>query len=181
MSDVPPPEPAGDRQDAQTAENIRAVVELERQTDRKASIGERLGQAISHAIGTMTFVAVHGALVVLWIAWNLVGPSSGRFDPYPHGLLTFIVSLEGVLIATFVLIAQNRMSRQSDERDHLNLQISMLAEQEMTVMLKLLRRLSQRVGVEPETNDEARAQRLSEETNVHELVRSLRRERPEHK
>ena len=128
----------------------------------------------------MTFVAVHGILVILWISWNVMAPA-GRFDPYPHGLLTFIVSLEGVLIATFVLIAQNRMSRQSDERDHLNLQISMLAEQEMTVMLKLLRRLSERAGVEPESNDEARAQRLSEETNVYELVRSIRRELPEGK
>ena len=42
-----------------------------------------------------------------------------RFDPYPYGLLTFIVSLEGVLIATFVLITQNRMAAQSDQRDHL--------------------------------------------------------------
>ena len=93
--------------------------------------------------------------------------------------MTFIVSLEGVLIATFVLIAQNRMSRQSDERDHLNLQISMLAEQEMTLMLKLLRRVSDRLGIPGESEDEERAEKLSEETNVYELVKNLRRELPQ--
>jgi len=161
------------------AENIRAIVELQRQANRRASLGERAGQAISDAIGTMLFVTLHAAAMISWIAWNSLAPSSVRFDPYPYGLLTFIVSLEGVLIATFVLIAQNRMSRQSDERDHLNLQISMLAEQEMTLMLKLLRRVSERLEVPHESQEEMRAERLSEETNVYELVESLRQELPE--
>jgi uncharacterized membrane protein len=89
------------------------------------------------------------------------------------------VSLEGVLIATFVLIAQNQMSRQSDQRDHLNLQISLLAEQEMTSMLRLLRRMAEHVGVAPDTPAEERAVKLTEETNVYELVQALRRELPE--
>jgi len=89
------------------------------------------------------------------------------------------VSLEGVLIATFVLIAQNRMSRQTDERDHLNLQISMLAEQEMTLILKLLRRVSERLEIPPESAEESRAEKLAEETNVYELVQTLREELPQ--
>lgn len=158
------------------ADNIRAIVEVERQAAREASLGERIGQAISDRIGTMGFVLLQGALMAAWIAWNSLASPSTRFDPYPFGLLTFIVSLEGVLIATFVLLAQNRMSRQSDERNHLNLQISLLAEQEMTLMLKLLRRLAERFDVSPETEQEARAEKLTEETNVYELVRTLREE-----
>jgi uncharacterized membrane protein len=161
-----------------TAANIRAIVELERQAHRQATLGERLGQAISDAIGTMLFVTAHTISMAAWIAWNALAPQRMRFDPYPYGLLTFIVSLEGVLIATFVLIAQNRMSRQSDERNHLNLQISMLAEQEMTLMLKLLRRVADRLEVAAESDEEQRAEKLSEETNVYELVESLRRELP---
>ena len=161
-----------------TAANIRAIVEVERQAHRQATLGERLGKAISDAVGTMLFVTAHTAAMVAWIAWNALAPETLRFDPYPYGLLTFIVSLEGVLIATFVLIAQNRMSRQSDERDHLNLQISMLAEQEMTLMLKLLRRVADRLEVPAESEEEQRAEKLSEETNVYELVNSLRRELP---
>jgi uncharacterized membrane protein len=162
-----------------TTENIKAIVEVERQAMGRASFGERMGQAISDVVGTMTFVTLHAAVMIVWIGWNALAPSSLRFDPYPFGLLTFIVSLEGVLIATFVLIAQNRMSRQSDERDHLSLQISMLAEQELTLILKLLRRISERLGMPPQSEEEVRAAKLSEETNVFELVRTLRERLPE--
>lgn len=169
----------GQAPDNPAADNIRAIVEVERQAARQASLGERVGQAISDFIGTMLFVTVHTILMGIWIAWNALAPGPLQFDPYPYGLLTFIVSLEGVLIATFVLIAQNRMSRQSDERDHLNLQISMLAEQELTLMLKLLRRVAARMDIAPESQEQDRAEQLTSETNVYELVQTLREELPQ--
>jgi len=168
----------GSASEGPAADNIRAIVELERAAVRSASWGERLGASISSVVGTMEFVAAHVVALAVWVGLNTVGPESARFDPYPFGLLTFIVSLEGVLIACFVLIAQNRMSRQSDQRDHLNLQVSLLAEQEMTLMLKLIRQISERLAVAPDTVDEARATKLSEETNVYELVESIRHELP---
>jgi uncharacterized membrane protein len=171
-------EPERQTREGPAADNIRAIVELERQSARAASIGERLAASISDVIGTMGFVFVHVIGLAVWLGWNMFGPEPARFDPYPFGLLTFIVSLEGVLIACFVLIAQNRMSRQSDQRDHLNLQVSLLAEQEMTLMLKLLRQISEKMHIEPESVDEARAVKLSEETNVYELVESIQRELP---
>jgi uncharacterized membrane protein len=175
---MPTPAPARPLENP-AADNIRAIVDLERQAIRDASFGERFGQTISEFVGSMRFVVLQIVAILVWMGWNSFGPAWWRFDPYPYGLLTFIVSLEGVLIATFVLVAQNRMSRQSDQRDHLNLQISMLAEQEMTLMLKLLRRISDRLGVPPESADQARAEKLAEETNVYELVQTLRRELPE--
>lgn len=161
------------------ADNIRAIVEVERQAAQRASTGARLGQVISDAVGTLQFVILQSVLMAGWTMWNWLAPRPWRFDPYPYGLLTFIVSLEGVFIATFVLIAQNRMSRQSDERDHLNLQISMLAEQEMTLMLRMLRRVSERLEIAPESQEQARAEKLAEETNVYELVETLREELPD--
>ena len=171
--------PAGHELTGPAADNIRAIVELERRATRAAARGERIGAAISSVAGTMTFVAAHVAALAVWIGWNTLLEERLRFDPYPFGLLTFIVSLEGVLIACFVLIAQNRMSRQSDQRDHLNLQVSLLAEQEMTLMLKMLRQISERLNVAPESEDAARATKLSEETNVYDLVETLKREMPE--
>ena len=73
--------------------------------------------------------------------WNSFAPSPWRFDPYPYGLLTMFVSMEGVILAVFVLITQNRMSQQSDRRDHLDLQIDLLAEQEMTMVLRILSKI----------------------------------------
>lgn len=161
-----------------TAANILAIVELERQARRHETRSERLGRRISDFVGTVRFVWIQMGLMVGWGAWNLVAPEAWRFDPYPFGLLTFIVSLEGVLIATFVLIAQNQMSRQSDERDHLNLQVDLLAEQEMTLVLRMLRRISDRLGVPPDAEDIKRADSLTSETDVLTIAEQLREELP---
>jgi uncharacterized membrane protein len=44
-------------------------------------------------------------------------------------------------------MTQNRMTRQANKRAHLDLQINMLAEQELTTMLRMLAGLCQRAGV----------------------------------
>jgi uncharacterized membrane protein len=161
------------------ADNIRAIVELQRRAARRQTVSERFSHRISQFAGSLTFVVMHLCWFAGWAGWNALAPSGWRFDPYPYGLLTFIVSMEGVLIATFVLITQNRMSRQSDERDHLTLQVDLLSEQEMTIMLRMLRRISEHLGIPPETAEAARAEKLTEDTNVFDLVRTLQRELPD--
>ena len=170
---------SGGSREHPAAANIQAIIELERQAVREASLGDRVSERIGAFVGSMTFVAVQAILLVAWMAWNASAVRQWQFDPFPYPLLTLAVTLEGVLIATFVLMAQNRMSRQSEERAHLNLQVDLLAEQEMTLMLKMLRRIAERLGVPPEDEDEARTEQLVEQTNVYDLVETLRRERPD--
>jgi uncharacterized membrane protein len=167
----------GARSGNPAADNIRAIVDLERRALADARWSDRISDAIGAFAGSLWFVLCHIALFTGWAAWNALASSPLRFDPYPYGLLTFIVSLEGVLIATFVLIKQNRMAAQSDQRDHLNLQVDLLAEQEMTVVLRMLRRISERLGVELEDAD-ARTEKLTEETSVYDLMQTLEQELP---
>ena len=161
-----------------TADNVRAIIDLERKALTASSWSARVSDAISRFAGSLWFVLCHLAVFVAWALWNATAPEHLRFDPYPYGLLTFIVSLEGVLIATFVLITQNRMAAQSDRRDHLNLQVDLLAEQEMTLVLRMLRRISERLDVKPDSEEEARAEKLGEEPNVYELMQTLDKELP---
>jgi uncharacterized membrane protein len=158
------------------ADNVRSIVELEVRSQRRRNWQERVSDAISAVAGSLWFVLAHLTLFIGWAAWNAAAPPALRFDPYPYGLLTFVVSLEGVLVATFVLITQNRMSRQSDARDHLNLQIDVLAEQELTLLLRLLRRLAMAAGLPADDADLRRAAVLGEQTNVADLMRILERE-----
>src|SRR3954447_10824122 len=155
------------------ANNIRAIIDLERKALAASSWSARVSDGISRFAGSLWFVLCHLTAFTAWALWNAMAPARLRFDPYPYGLLTFIVSLEGVLIATFVLITQNRIAVQSDRRDHLNLQVDLLAEQEMTLMLRMLRRISERLQIAPETSEEERAGKLAEETNVYELMQAL--------
>ena len=62
-----------------------------------------------------------------------------------------VVSSEGVFLTIFVLISQNRMARQSDRRSHLDLQVGMLSEQELTTILQMLQTLCQHMGVNVES------------------------------
>ena len=160
------------------ARNIAAIRQWKARRRAQQSVSDKAADAISRFAGSLWFVLCHLTAFVAWSLWNALAPENLRFDPYPYGLLTFIVSMEGVLIATFVLIAQNRMAVQSDRRDHLNLQVDLLAEQEMTLMLRMLRRISEQLNVEPETLEDARAEKLGEETNVYELMQRLEKELP---
>jgi len=92
-------------------------VDLERKALTATHWSERISDAISAFAGSLWFVLAHVAMFTAWALWNALASPELRFDPYPYGLLTFIVSLEDVLIATFVLIKQNRMAAQSDQRD----------------------------------------------------------------
>jgi uncharacterized membrane protein len=161
-----------------TAANIRAIIDLERKALTASSWSARISDAVTRFAGSLWFVLCHLTVFVAWAVWNATAPKHLRFDPYPYGLLTFVVSMEGVLIATFVLIAQNRMAAQSDRRDHLNLQVDLLAEQEMTLVLRMLRRISERLDIKPQSEEQARAEKLGEETNVYELMQTLDKELP---
>ena len=101
-----PPEP-----DARLAHSVRQLQELEAELERHSGWSIRFGRTAVRLIGSLAFVNVQLALPGARIAWNLWGPAAYRFDPFPFGVLTMIVSLEGVLLAAFILLAQNHLSR----------------------------------------------------------------------
>jgi uncharacterized membrane protein len=162
-----------------TQRNIDAIVKLEQEFLEQRTFANRLVDLIVDAAGTMTTFALHGALFAGWIVVNLgLVPGIKPFDPFPFILLTMTVSMEGVILALFVLMKQNRMSRRADERDHLHLQVNLLAEKEVTKMLQMQSRICEKLGVsQPLTDPEVRE--LSEDTAVDRLARDLKERLPE--
>jgi len=92
-------------------------------------------------------------------------------DPFPFSFLTLVVSLEAIFLTLLVLMSQNRMIKEADKRTHLDLQLNMLAEQEATILLKLVQRIGTHLGVELDTDHAAKE--LTEETDVHRIAKSL--------
>ena len=83
---------------------------------RQQSTALRLADQITGFAGSMRFVGLHVVWFAVWIGLNLFGP---KFDPFPFGLLTMIVSLEAIFLSTFVLISQNRVEdRQQAVAEH---------------------------------------------------------------
>jgi uncharacterized membrane protein len=118
--------------------NVRAIAELEETARRQRSLSQRIADAITAAAGNPLFAYGHALVFGLWIAVNLLPIPALRFDPFPFGLLTMVGSIEALFLAIFILISQNRAARMAERRHHLDLQISMLAEQEVTKLLEMV-------------------------------------------
>ena len=157
-------------------QNIRTMAELERRQEEKRSLGERVSGRLVGVFGSLPFVLLHLVFFASWLAVNLGWISAVRpFDPFPFGILALLVSGEGVFLAMFILIAGNRLSRESDARAHLDLQLSMLAEAEVTKLLALLRDLSRKLGHDPHLADAVLAD-LAKPTDLPAIADTLARE-----
>ena len=152
------------------SKNIELIVELEQRDERRLSSLHRASHKIGWFVGTIHFVILQIALVVLWASWNAYG--FPRFDPYPFNLLSALLALEAVLLTSFVLIRQNAIDERSEQRNHLDLQINLLAEKEATSILKKLDAVAGELGIDfPE---DAKTSGLAKDTRVENIARDLR-------
>ena len=126
----------------------------------------------------MPFVLNHLVLFLTWFAVNTkLFPGLPHFDPYPFILLSMIVSVEGVLLSTFVLMKQNRMQNRIDIRDQLNLQIDLLAEKEVTKALQMLRAICKRLEID-ESEFGAELVEMSTTTSVDMVAKRVQSDLP---
>ncbi|MGE0859276.1 MAG: DUF1003 domain-containing protein [Gammaproteobacteria bacterium] len=123
---------------ALTAKNVREIARLEQSERERLTLGERIAETIGGFCGSLWFVWLHLGWFGVWLAWNSLPLAEVPFDPPPFDWLAVTVSLEAVFLSAFILISQNRETRIADRRNHLDLQINLLAEQETTHTLRLL-------------------------------------------
>jgi uncharacterized membrane protein len=72
-------------------------------------------EAIARFMGTAKFIVYMTVVIAGWLAWNVLAPSSWRFDPYTFTFLTLVLSLQASYAAPLILLAQNRQA----DRDRL--------------------------------------------------------------
>jgi uncharacterized membrane protein len=159
-------------------ENIETIARLEEEFIEQRTFWNRVSDAIAHFTGSVKFVALHFTWFIAWF-WINSGrfPGIRPFDPYPFVLLGMTVSCEAVILSTFVLMSQNRMTSKNEQRDQLHLQIALLAEKELSKLLQTQQRLSEHLGV-TEVAQDKEVSELSEETAVDTLARELKRKLP---
>jgi hypothetical protein len=86
--------------------------------------------------------------------------------------------VEAVILFSFILMRQNRMMHRGERRDHLNLQVDLLAEKEITKVLQMVRAICERMGLQNVMADKAIGE-LSENTSIESLSRRLEDRLPE--
>jgi len=157
---------------ALTRRNVEIIAQLEQTANAQRSSADKVADAISRFVGSMMFVYLHMAWFGLWIAWGTlpIFPASWRIDPFPFTFLTFVVSLEAIFLSTFILISQNHEERLAQRRNHLDLQINLLSEQENSKMLRMLQTIERHLNIKHDPN----AQALQEAAMPGEVIAQIK-------
>jgi uncharacterized membrane protein len=153
-----------------TQRNVELICKLEEAAKQERTRSDLIAEGIANFCGSMTFVWVHVVWFGGWIVINLV-PKLPHIDPFPFTFLTLVVSLEAIFLSTFILISQSHDTKISERRNHLDLQINLLSEQENTKMIAMLQAIAAKVGAE--LNEDSHLQALSKETEPEKLVRQI--------
>lgn len=154
-------------------ENVDEIKAWERATLHSRSRTEQLSDWIACTAGSGPAMLAHFLWFAGWIVVNAgLIPRVPRFDPFPFPLLTTAVSLEAIFLALFVLASQNHLAHQADKRSHLDLQIDLLAEREMTAVLRLLRDIANHLDVQTSVTP-AQLRDLAKKTDLHRLTDRL--------
>ena len=150
--------------------NIEAMRAQREREEAQASLAQRFADRITRFTGSLGFVGLHVALVAGWVAINLGAvPGVPRFDP-SFVILATVASVEAIFLTTFVLISQNRTAAIAEKRAALDLQINLLAEYEVTQLIRLTRAVAEKLGVEDPPDLEEIAREVVPEAVLEEIA-----------
>ena len=152
---------ASERRKRRTVANL-AIGAIKAQHAAYRSPLERFVDRLNAIAGSTPFLMVHVVWFAIWILWNTGLLGLKKFDPYPFGFLTMVVSLEAIFLSIFVLMAQQRESAIAELREELSLQVSLRVEQEVTKTLQLVAGLYTRMG-----------HRVSDDPELHHMLQPL--------
>jgi uncharacterized membrane protein len=149
--------------------NVHAIVELEKKTLEDRKNFSRLSEVVSNLAASPAFIAGH---CVVFAGWIILNTTHFAFDRHPFDLLNLILAFEAILLTSIVLIAQRDLKRVTDLRGHLDLQVNILAEQELTAILALLNKICRRIGIDPK-KAEPDVEQFSGDTDLRTIATML--------
>jgi uncharacterized membrane protein len=153
-------------------QNIDTILELEKEAMQNLSAIENVAVKVTSFAGSAPFLVFHVCWFSAWILINSGAiPGITPFDPFPFSFLTLVVSLEAIFLTLLVLMSQNRMTKVADKRAHLDLQINLLDEQETTMILRMVQKISSHLGLEEETDTSFSD--LSAETDITSVAKTI--------
>ncbi|CAN5551992.1 DUF1003 domain-containing protein [soil metagenome] len=71
----------------------------------------QFSESIARFMGTARFLVYQTVFCIAWVAWNMLGPASWKFDRWQFVGLTLLLSLQAAYAAPLILLAQNRQER----------------------------------------------------------------------
>jgi uncharacterized membrane protein len=153
--------------------HVETILKHEQDFLARRSPSERLGDSIATVVGGLSFVAGQLLFVAGWILVNVSHVIAiPHFDPAPFPLLCGCLTLEGILLASFILMRQARLGRRAGEREHLMLQMLILTEKEITAVVGMNRRIAVKLGLGDVGVDQD-IEQLAKDTSIDEVAKSI--------
>ncbi len=156
--------------DALCRENVETIARLQKEAESERTISELVADAFAKAVGSWTFIILQSCLLAAWVTANVIHVIK-PWDPYPFILLNLALSFQAAYASPIIMMSQNRQSRLADQRNHLALQIALLAEQEDTQTLHLLRKICNKLEI---PFDEKTEHALEQSTDPETLLRQIK-------
>jgi uncharacterized membrane protein len=153
MSNASPTTPPQEPLAGVLERNIAALVRRRKAEEARRPMSDRIADAVTRFTGSLRFVYIHLILFGLWIILNLPAVPFPKFDP-TYVVLAMWASVEAIFLSTFVLITQNRTAQLADKRDELSLQMSLLAEHEITHLVQLVTAIAKHLDLREATDPE---------------------------
>lgn len=158
-------------------ENLGTIADYYARNEEKVTGAQAFVEKMSVFLGSPGYFAVNAGFVVCWIAWNLAATKFDlpQPDEPPFFWLQGFVSLNAFIISTTVLIRQNRMSKLAEHNAHLDLQISLLAEEKASKIIAMLEEIRRDSPTLPDKVD-AEADELSQSADTNTVLEAIERD-----
>lgn len=94
---------------------------------------DKLADWIAEFVGSWLFVIIH----VIWFGIWILLP----VEPFPFGLLTMVVSLEAIMLSTFIMMSQNRQADRDRAQANADYATNVTAKEEIEELQGQLSRI----------------------------------------
>jgi len=101
--------------------------------EEERSAGHRISDKITNFVGSWPFVYLH----IVWFGFWIFYP----VESFPFGLLTMLVSLEAILLSTFIMMSQNRQAERDRRQAKADYDTDVAAKEEIEDLQQRLHRI----------------------------------------
>jgi uncharacterized membrane protein len=111
--------------------------DIKKMVSETKTLSDKISDKITQFCGTIFFVYIHIIWFGVWLVYNVY--AKNPFDPYPFGMLTLVVSLEAIILATFIMISQNQQGEITEMRSEADYQTDLKVEKKIAEILAILK------------------------------------------
>lgn len=125
------------------------AINKNKELNKNHSFSDRAADFITNVAGSMPFLILNLAWFTIWVLINTgVLGENLIVDSFPFSFLTTAVSLEAIILSTFVLMSQRRQAKLSELRTELDYRTDLESDVDIKTIVSILERIAKRQNID---------------------------------